>query len=232
MMEIPILLLEKWNLLSEFVEEICIDRDKSHGKEHMEKVAYSSLIIFNDMYGEVNTNNLQLAQDIITVAWLHDICDHKYDEDIEIQYKLNNFIYEQSNNPILIKNIIERISYSKEDKALKLNQPLDWLYILGEYGCNIRNIVSDADKLEALGKLGLERCIEYAKYDFQKKNNIPISEEILRNKVIDHANDKLLRLKENFIRTTTGKKLAIPLHEELVEELRNIFNYNLINNFK
>ena len=40
--------------------------------------------------------------------------------------------------------------------------------------------------------------------------------------VKQHAKDKLLRLKDEFIRTKPGKKMAEKLNNEMVEELKKL----------
>ena len=47
--------------------------------------------------------------------------------------------------------------------------------------------------------------------------------DCLKSDVINHSNDKLLRLKDGFIRTKTGKIMAEKLHDEFVAELNYLF---------
>ena len=66
-----------------------------------------------------------------------------------------------------------------------------------------RNIISDADKLEALGEVGLRRCMQFS--------------EAHNGNVIEHCHEKLLKLlPDGFIRTNAGKKLAVPGHEYIL----------------
>ena len=207
-----------YEILSVRVKHICRDRDDSHGHLHMKSVCDNSLRIVD----ELKIWDKNDIKDIMVVAWLHDINDHKY-SNAELEKELDNLLEEvypnkkQKQSHIL--NIIERISYSKENKTLQNNEKLDWLDVLGSKGILIRNIVSDADKLEAIGKVGFERCVEYTKHSYKEKHNCEIPFEDLVKEVKNHADEKLLRLKDDFIRTTPGKKMAEPLHDELLEEL-------------
>jgi hypothetical protein len=74
-----------------------------------------------------------------------------------------------------------------------------------------------------LGKKGLIRAIEYTKSNFI--NNENFNKEIIKENVLDHCQKKLLKLKDNFIKTDEGKRMAKHLHEELENELKYIDKY-------
>lgn len=209
-------------VLSTFVKKTCAGRDKSHGHHHMRNVAKTSLLILIDELHSPsipeNKKVLVLAETLI-VAWLHDVADHKYDKDGKLKLKVEMFVNTCCSDNVgmnydMILKTIDMISFSKENGSnINFNDEL------GTYYGFIRNVVSDADKLEALGKSGLDRCIEYSKVVYKEKHGVEIPNDILKQSVIDHANEKLLRLKDEFIRTKLGKQLAEKLHKELVEEL-------------
>ena len=100
---------------------------------------------------------------ILTIAWLHDVNDHKYNNVFEMTENMKNFLSEYYNNKDveLIMNIIDRISFSKENKIINSNY--DWFDVIGQYGIIIRDIVSDADKIEALGNIGFQRCLQFTR---------------------------------------------------------------------
>ena len=78
----------RWNLLSEFVAEICQGRDDSHGHAHMKAVAETTRFIIQQDFIDESGN---LTLDAITAAWLHDVADHKYDHDGTLEQKLDDF---------------------------------------------------------------------------------------------------------------------------------------------
>ena len=191
--------------LTKFVREICKDRDASHGLSHMERVTKTTLFIFNMM-----DKHHDLLKLVMTVAWLHDVPDHKYDKNKLNYYKMIKFLQENDYTETeikLISNIIPRISYSREAKV----GSDDWKEILGEKGLFIRNVVSDADKLDAIGKFGLQRCIDFYEHKNMSKENI-LSEIKL------HTKDKLIKLKDHYIRTEYGKQLAKTAHSEFMKK--------------
>jgi hypothetical protein len=51
-------------------------------------------------------------------------------------------------------DIIDRISYSKENYSIVNKYNLDWFEVLDDVGCFIWNVVCDPDKIEVLGKIG------------------------------------------------------------------------------
>lgn len=209
-------------LLHDFVEKSCNDHGQSHGIEHIERVVNMSKYI----YEKIVNNNIdeKIYNLIITIAYLHDVSDHKYDPEKKMIPIINNFLikYFSQDDINLILKIIDNISYSKEYQLLQQNLNPDYKNILGKIGCFIRDIISDADKLDALGKIGLERCLQYQQEFYHKKFNKPISYLSLIKNVIDHSNEKLLKLKDNFIKTEIGKKLAEPLHNEILTELNKL----------
>ena len=123
---------------------------------------------------------LRCAQRICLVAMLHDVDDHKYDLDGTLTAKVESFVRDTcdqfdngtlchpapgADSPVVlsyqdIMNAIHSVSYSKEKKQgmrwfTPEKQPdffstREWVYV--------RDVVSDADKLLAIGLFGLERC--------------------------------------------------------------------------
>jgi HD superfamily phosphodiesterase len=203
----------RWNLLSEFVKEVCIGRDDSHGHAHMKAVAEMTRYLIQEDHIDESGN---FMLDAITVAWLHDVADHKYDKDGSLEQRMDDFgranniwNYEE------VKRVIKYISYSSENKAILAGTPLDFTAILGAYYSQIRHIVSDADKLEAIGKIGISRALEYT-----REANPSYSEAQVIADVHKHAHEKLLRLASEFIRTPLARVLAHEKHNEMIEELR------------
>ncbi len=75
---------------------------------------------------------------------LHDVCDHKYANTLPI-VELHEYIHQQlcDEKAQVVIDIIDNMSFSQEVKGLR--KKLDTPY---------QDIVSDADKLEALGEGG------------------------------------------------------------------------------
>jgi hypothetical protein len=202
-----------WNLLSDFVQKTCADRDESHGHAHMEAVAETSLdLIERDFRDRRHYHHLKV--DAMNAAWLHDIADPKYDKDGTLEQRLDEFGNKHIHNYKDIKKVIQYVSYSSENKAILAGTPLDYDALLTPYYALVRHIVSDADKLEALG---IKRALTYTRHA-----NPTYTEAQVIADVRKHADEKLLRLATEFIRTPTGKRIASKKHAEMVAELAEL----------
>lgn len=208
-----------WNAVLDFVEKICkeTDRDETHGLDHMKKVAETSLEIYR-----TTEMDPSLYVPIVIVAGMHDVADKKYDHDKTLKPRLHNQIIKLvgENEAQLIMLTIDLISFSCENNAIKAGTPIDFEKVLGPKYAIVRNIVSDADKLEAIGKEGIDRCRKYTKRNYFLNHKEKIPNDILHREIKKHAEEKLLLLKDNFMRTEHGKKLAEPLHAEMAEYLK------------
>ena len=191
----------RWNMLSEFVMTTCADRSETHGHAHMEAVAEMSAYIIQQDFAE-KSGHLNLMLDTITVAWLHDIDDHKYDHDGTLEKRLDAFGTANISNYADIKRVIKYVSYSTENKALLAGTPLNFPAILGAYYSQIRDIVSDADKLESIGEKGMDRSFTYNRDRNPTFSDIQVIAEV--RKIYE---EKLVNL-ATFIRTPTARAIA------------------------
>ena len=201
----------RWNILSNFVKETCADRDDSHGHAHMKAVAEMTRYIVEQDFNDVSGH---LTLDAITAAWLHDIADHKYDHDGTLEQRLDEFGTANIPNYAEIKQVIKYVSYSTEHKAILAGTPLNFKQILGDYYSNIRDIVSDADKLESIGVKGMERSLTYNTDTNPTFTHAQVIAEV--RKIYD---EKLVKLATQFIRTPTARAIAQKEHTKMEEWL-------------
>ena len=211
--------------------DLTSDYDESHNLRHHVSVLTNALEIFSYEYlhgGQVaEPRNLglgccptsqaqvnpargelkRLRKIIIYASLLHDTIDHKYPTNLEDKnFVLQDFLQEKLGDEWLdVKWVIDNISYTKEVKN-GYPQHSDPIVQIA------RDIVSDADKLEAIGLTGIIRCQQ-----FNKANNPSTSEENIVQIVVEHCNEKLLKLKDNFIKTNHGKLMAVPLHQMIAD---------------
>ena len=199
------------NKIIEFVKNELSNDCSGHNFQHIERVVKNAKYLIKHEGG----NELI----IITACYLHDIIDTKLFNDIEKQKeKIVKLLVECKYLPSQIEEIItiiESVSYSKGNTNSVDNLNLE--------------IVRDADRLDALGAMGIIRTIEYGT---SKKRLFYEEENILRNNdcvsfnkstetTLSHFYDKLLKLKD-YMHTFTAKKIAIE-RTEFIENFLNEF---------
>jgi uncharacterized protein len=177
--------------LIQFVREHTKHFDASHDINHVIAVYQNAVLIAKEELPDYDDDILQHA------CLLHDVCDHKYANALP-RHELHKYINQKlcDEKAQVVIDVIDNMSFSQEVKGLrkKLNTPY-------------QDIVSDADKLEALGEGGLERCIVFTE---EIGGDVP-------SDVVKHCHDKLLKLKDFYIRTNTGKAMAEPLHQVIAD---------------
>ena len=189
----------------DFVKETLEDAEGGHDWFHIERVYKNALLISENE--KVDRFTVQLG------ALLHDIADAKFyngDESIGPK-KAREFLkkqYVDEDIIIHIENIILFISYkSSLDASEKFTSPeLD--------------VIQDADRLDAIGAIGIARCFNYggfknrSLYDPTIEPNLEMTKEQYKKSTaptINHFYEKLLLLKDK-MNTKTGQLLAKERH--------------------
>jgi uncharacterized protein len=188
-----------------FVKEKLARAEAGHDWFHIERVYKTALNI-----------NTQENGDLLTVglaALLHDIADSKFndgDEEIGPQ-TAGAFLSGLNISPeviIHVQQIIRNMSYKSS---------------LGEVNHHSRelDIVQDADRLDAIGAIGIARAFTYGGYKNRTMYDPAIpsapdqSKEAYKNSTaptINHFYEKLLLLKD-LMNTSAGKRLAQQRHD-------------------
>ena len=196
------------NLISDtiaFVKKELENAEGGHDWFHIERVYKNAALIANGENCDILI--VQLG------ALLHDIADSKfYKGDETVGPKKARLFLESKNVPEItithVVNIIENISFKGGHEAKKFTSlELD--------------IVQDADRLDAIGAIGVARTFNYggfknrAIYNPEIKPNLKMSKEEYKNSdapTMNHFYEKLLLLK-NKMNTKTGKEIAAQRHE-------------------
>jgi HD superfamily phosphodiesterase len=204
-----------WPEIDDFVIEWCKGRDESHGYGHMCRVrVYAMMIMSKEKITDWKTWRWAAIG-----AILHDVHDKKYDVDGSLTLTVRKFLIASGyiDDVDLLMKIMDYVSHTKEVNAINSGHPINFKEELGEFGTIVRHIIHDADKLDALGEVGFNRCCEYQTSWYKNKYGKTPTKEELANMVIEHTDTKLSLLKDQFIRTSTGKMMAEELHNELIE---------------
>ena len=157
-------------------------------------------------------------------ALLHDIADSKFhDGDEEIGPRLaTEFLKQEDVEDSVVEhvvNIIQNISFKNSfDKQTFSSKELD--------------IVQDADRLDAIGAIGIARTFNYGGHKGRTLYDPAIKPEENLNKetykkntapTINHFYEKLLLLKDK-MNTKTGKEMAIHRHQFMEQYLKEFFD--------
>lgn len=187
-----------------FVKETLAQAEGGHDWFHIERVYKNALLIA----GSENCD-LEIVQ---LGALLHDIADSKFhDGDETIGPKTARTFLESENvAPTTIDHviaIIENISF----KGGRVERKFSSIEL---------DIVQDADRLDAIGAIGIARTFNYGGFKNRTLHNPEIApnlsmtkEEYKKNEAptINHFYEKLLLLKDK-MNTETGKQIAQERH--------------------
>ena len=200
-----------------FVKKTLERSEGGHDWFHINRVYKNALLIAKNE--KVDLFVVQLG------ALLHDIADAKfYDGDESIgPKKARDFLESQQVEETVIshvENIILFISYkSSFDHNRSFSSPE-------------LNVIQDADRLDAIGAIGIARCFNYggfknrSLYDPEIRPKLQMTKEEYKNSTapsINHFYEKLLLLKDN-MNTKTGKIIAQKRHSFMDEFLQQFLD--------
>jgi len=203
--------------LTKLAKVLYSGRDVSHGVHHVSKVRDNAMLISRQL--DI-TDSYRLIK-IEAAALFHDLWDHKYVNPSSMEYKRtrDKFKYELkrrlfSDQEIKdIEIIINNISLSREMELRSTDSLLSLKHLQ-----LMRDIVSDADKLEMLGISGIERIIEFQMHKYPNTKSHELKSIV--KKLYDTKISKLLD--ENYIKTEPGREMAIPLMQEMKNFIERI----------
>ncbi|WKD85604.1 putative protein YedJ [Polaribacter huanghezhanensis] len=188
-----------------FVKETLKGAEGGHDWFHIERVYKNALLIGKDE----NVDEFIIALG----ALLHDIADAKfYNGDETIGPKMaREFLENQKVNEIVIVHVENIINYISFKTSLSSGE---------KFTSPELDVVQDADRLDAIGAVGIARCFNYggfknrALYNPEIAPNVNMTKEEYKNSnspTINHFYEKLLLLKDK-MNTSTAKKIAEERH--------------------
>ena len=180
--------------VEEFVKSSLRNHDGGHDWWHIERVRRMALKL-HEAEGVGDRMVIEVS------ALLHDVDDKKFTErdDRVTGNKIRSFLADLD------------ISQHATEKIVEINRKIS--FSSGEYPgvpSDEFMIVQDADRLDAIGAIGIARAFNYGGY----QNNILYDPEGRHPCTIGHFYDKLLKLKE-MMNTETARKIADERHEFL-----------------
>ncbi len=200
-----------------FVKKTLEKAEGGHDWFHIQRVFNNTLSIAKDEKVDVLVVSL--------AALLHDIADPKFhngDESIGPRLA-KDFLTSIEVDKTTIKHVIEIIENmsfknSLENKGRK-------------FSSKELEVVQDADRLDAIGAIGIARAFNYGGfknrtlYDPEIAPNLKMTKEEYKKSnapTINHFYEKLLLLKDK-MNTPTGKKIAAQRHQFMLDYLEQFY---------
>jgi uncharacterized protein len=198
-----------------FVKEKLQNAEGGHDWFHIERVYKNAILIAHGEDCDLTVVKLG--------ALLHDIADSKFhdgDETVGPRTARTFLEAEKVDEATIVHviNIIENISFKGGNFEKKFNS-------------KELEIVQDADRLDALGAIGIARCFNYGGFKNRALYNPAIAPKLNMSKeeyknsespTINHFYEKLLLLKDK-MNTKTGKKIALERHQYMENFLSQFY---------
>jgi len=206
----------------EFVKKTLADAEGGHDWWHIYRVTNTARHIATKENADMFIVELG--------ALLHDIADSKFNDGNEyigaqIAREFLTSLNLETHIILHIENIINNVSF----KGGKEKQTFSSIEL---------DVIQDADRLDALGAIGIARTFNYGGfknrkiYDPDIKPDLNMTKEQYKNSTaptINHFYEKLFLLKDK-MNTNTGKQMAIKRHEymeEFIMQFKNEWNGEL-----
>lgn len=200
-----------------FVKETLTGAEGGHDWFHIQRVFKNTLLIAKEE--EVNILIVSLA------ALLHDIADAKFHQG------------DETLGPKLAKDFLESIQIEKRaiDHVVNIIKHISYKNSLQKKGKKFSSpellVVQDADRLDAIGAIGIARAFNYGGFKNRELYNPEIAPNLKMSKeeykrsgspTINHFYEKLLLLKDK-MNTKTGKRLAQERHQFMLAFLEQFY---------
>ena len=201
-----------------FVKKTLKNAEGGHDWFHVDRVFKNAILISKEE--KVDPFIVSLG------ALFHDIADPKFHHgDETIGPKITKaFLKKQQVDEIVINHVIHIIKHISFKNSLDDKK--------NSFNSIELNVVQDADRLDAIGAIGIARCFNYGGYknrplyDPEILPNLEMDKEIYKNSTaptINHFYEKLLLLKDK-MNTSSGKKIALNRHDFMVEYLNQFYS--------
>jgi uncharacterized protein len=202
---------------ADYIKQEFLDDSSGHDWWHIYRVWKNAITICKHHGRQADSFIVQLA------ALLHDLDDWKFNDSgdetpLRAKAWLDSFALDPSITEAVC-NIITYISYKGANVANKMDS-LEGL------------IVQDADRLDAIGAIGIARAFAYGGYknrplyDPDTPPQMRASFEQYKNSnsaTLNHFYEKLLLLKD-MMNTSTAKRIAQQRHEVMVQYLNQFMD--------
>jgi uncharacterized protein len=198
-----------------FVKEKLANAEGGHDWFHIERVYKNALLIANGENCDLNVVKL--------AALLHDIADSKFNAGDET-------IGPNIAKEFLVLNAVDALTIEKVINIIK-NISFKGGNTVRSFSSIELDIVQDADRLDAIGAIGIARAFNYGGFKNRPMHDpniapsLNMSKEEYKNSTaptLNHFYEKLLLLKDK-MNTETGKKIAEKRHRYMQSFLSQFY---------
>ena len=199
-----------------FVKTELKNAEGGHDWFHIERVYKNTLLIAKTEPVDITVVSL--------AALLHDIADSKFhngDETIGPR-KASEFLLKHNVDSEIIEHVTQIIEHMSFKNSFDLNPA---------FTSKEMQVVQDADRLDAIGAIGIARCFNYGGFKDRALYNPEIPPNLNMTKAeykaakaptINHFYEKLLLLKDQ-MNTKTGKRIATERHKYMEGFLKQFY---------
>ncbi|PIN07244.1 hypothetical protein CDL12_20189 [Handroanthus impetiginosus] len=203
------------------VESAMKGNDASHDAAHAFRVRDQALSLAHEEGLSTSPDSMLTVE---LAALLHDIGDYKYMRDPSEGKIVEDFLVKEGvdeNIKTRILSIIKGMGFKEEVAGLTGTTQYP------EFG-----VVQDADRLDAIGAIGIARCFTFGGsrnhvlHDSNIKPRSDLSKENYMNKnqqtTVNHFHEKLFKLKD-LMKTKAGQRRAERRHKFMEEFLKEFY---------
>jgi uncharacterized protein len=186
--------------VEEFAKASVHYHDAGHDWWHIERVRNLAIIIYK---AEQRGNRFIIELS----ALLHDVDDRKFSDRNDTETRLTELLSGYEIDPEVIGQVIninKRISFSSDNHDKE--KSVEFM------------IVQDADRLDAMGAIGIARAFNYGGF----RNNAIYDPIHINESTVGHFYDKLLKLKD-LMNTESGRRMAEERHRYMEEFLSQFY---------
>ncbi|KAL6980033.1 hypothetical protein U1Q18_021684 [Sarracenia purpurea var. burkii] len=203
------------------VESAMKGNDASHDAAHVFRVRDLALSLAREEGLSSSPDSMEIVE---LAALLHDIGDYKYVRDSSEEKIVEEFLEAEGvteGKKIKILSIVKGMGFKEELER----------YATSKYSVEF-GVVQDADRLDAIGAIGIARCFTFG----GSRNNVlhdpsieprpDLSKEqyVKKNKqtTVNHFHEKLLKLKD-LMKTKAGQRRAERRHKFMEDFLKEFY---------
>lgn len=186
--------IDLFTAINTYVHTYMSQYDNSHDYQHILRVVSNAHTILREET-KANPSPSYDTTSLFLAALLHDVGDHKYAAPgVDATQQVSAVLLSHGASADLaakVQTIVAHVSYSNE-----VRDPQSVVDVLARHP--ELAVVQDADRLDAIGAVGIGRCFSFGAARFPEQ---------AMGRAIEHFEEKLIKL-EGMMKTQVGRRMA------------------------